>query len=197
MSTRKAISVSTKNAIAAKQLHKCATVEGYTCPFLGKTFDESGFHIDHRIEVADGGTNDIDNLQALCPCCHSFKTLQSARERTSKPKEKKEPKKKIDYVELSNILATNKTVSECEAQIRNLLGWEKLDYSARPTFENRDQLIPCDQLIPYLKLKGVPHTITFYDTVSRMPNKSADKITVDLEAFIKSLSKEFTVFRPK
>lgn len=30
--------------------------------------------IDHRIALADGGTNDDDNLQVLCDLCHSAKT---------------------------------------------------------------------------------------------------------------------------
>lgn len=198
MSSRKAISASVKNAIAAKQQHKCATVEGYICPFQGKTFDESGFQIDHFIEIADSGTNDMDNLQALCPCCHSFKTLRSARERASKPKEGKKtstPKRKIDYIKLSKILTSNNTVNDCEIQIRNMLLWEEPDYTDSKKFENR--YVQYDQLIPYLKLKGVPYTISLHDSVNRMQNNFVDKIQVDLEAFIKSLPNEFTVVRPK
>jgi hypothetical protein len=174
-------------------------VEGYNCPFQGKTFDESGFQIDHLIEIADGGTNDIDNLQALCPCCHSFKTLQSARSRVSKPKEKKEPKKKIDYIELSKILTSGETVSNCEKQIRNILGWEQPEDIDFRKFENRGKTN--DQLIPYLQSKGVPYTTINpdlgYCNIRQTGHPSFQKIKVDLEAFIKSLSKEYTVVRPK
>ena len=51
--------------------------QGYTCPLWrcnGGYFDESGKEIDHKIERAHGGNDDISNLQVLCPCCHSFKT---------------------------------------------------------------------------------------------------------------------------
>ena len=32
-----------------------------------------GFHIDHKIPVSKNGTNDIDNLQLLCPTCNMKK----------------------------------------------------------------------------------------------------------------------------
>jgi 5-methylcytosine-specific restriction endonuclease McrA len=43
-------------------------------------FDESGMQIDHIIEVKHGGTNEITNLQALCPCCHAVKTRRCAKQ---------------------------------------------------------------------------------------------------------------------
>jgi 5-methylcytosine-specific restriction endonuclease McrA len=58
---------------------------GYLCPLwngprLGE-FDESGSEIDHIIEVTRGGTNEITNLQKLCPCCHAVKTKRCAKQR--------------------------------------------------------------------------------------------------------------------
>jgi hypothetical protein len=44
----------------------------------GGYFDESGFQIDHIVEVTHGGSNDITNLQVLCPSCHSVKTKRCA-----------------------------------------------------------------------------------------------------------------------
>ena len=82
---RKSISASLKNAIAARQSHKCKRVDGYTCPLGDRTFDEAGFHIDHIIELGDGGTDEETNLQALCPSCHAFKTSKNARKRVPKP----------------------------------------------------------------------------------------------------------------
>jgi 5-methylcytosine-specific restriction endonuclease McrA len=49
----------------------------------GKPFDESGYDIDHIQELRHGGTNDITNLQALCPPCHRVKTARNH----SKPQE--------------------------------------------------------------------------------------------------------------
>ena len=36
--------------------------------------------IDHIVEVKHGGTNDLSNLQALCPCCHAVKTRRCAQQ---------------------------------------------------------------------------------------------------------------------
>ena len=58
--------------------------KGYMCPLWDSPrfgqFDESGIQIDHIIEVCNGGTNDITNLQTLCPCCHAVKTRRCSRQ---------------------------------------------------------------------------------------------------------------------
>jgi len=54
--------------------------KGYICPMWktnGGYFDESGKQIDHIVEICQGGTNDVSNLQVLCPCCHSVKTKRA------------------------------------------------------------------------------------------------------------------------
>ena len=56
----------------------------YICPLWkcnNGMFDESGKEIDHIIEVKFGGTNELKNLQVLCPCCHSVKTKRCAQQR--------------------------------------------------------------------------------------------------------------------
>lgn len=56
----------------------------YICPMWKSNngmFDESGKQIDHIVEVTHGGTNDISNLQVLCPCCHSVKTKRCAKQK--------------------------------------------------------------------------------------------------------------------
>ena len=40
-------------------------------------FDESGYDIDHIVELRSGGSNEVDNLQALCPACHRVKTSRN------------------------------------------------------------------------------------------------------------------------
>jgi len=61
--------------------------KGYICPLWNSPrsgkFDESGSEIDHIIEVSHGGTNDLINLQKLCPCCHAVKTKRCAKEKWS------------------------------------------------------------------------------------------------------------------
>ncbi len=39
--------------------------------------DPSGIHLDHIIPLSQGGPRlDVDNLQPLCPSCHSSKTAK-------------------------------------------------------------------------------------------------------------------------
>ena len=55
----------------------------YICPLWRSgsgAFDESGRQIDHIVEVTKGGTNDLSNLQVLCPCCHAVKTKRCAKQ---------------------------------------------------------------------------------------------------------------------
>ena len=33
------------------------------------------FEVDHVVRLADGGTNDVDNLVAYCRSCHGKKTM--------------------------------------------------------------------------------------------------------------------------
>jgi 5-methylcytosine-specific restriction endonuclease McrA len=51
--------------------------KGFQCPMWkinNGYFDESGKQIDHIVEIKHGGTNELSNLQVLCPSCHSVKT---------------------------------------------------------------------------------------------------------------------------
>jgi 5-methylcytosine-specific restriction endonuclease McrA len=82
------ISDSTKKSIVGRQHYQCANkpdskiigIDGYSCPLWLKNtsikgnFDESGYEIDHIKEFSTGGSNTINNLQALCKCCHAVKT---------------------------------------------------------------------------------------------------------------------------
>jgi len=64
-----------KNAVGCK---------GYLCPLWKSNngeFDESGYQIDHIIEIKHGGTNELSNLQLLCPCCHAVKTKRCAKQK--------------------------------------------------------------------------------------------------------------------
>lgn len=81
------VTESIKKSIAGRQYFKCANnpnsqlkgLENYFCPLWKSTdntgcFDESGYEIDHIIELSISGDNDSTNLQALCKMCHDVKT---------------------------------------------------------------------------------------------------------------------------
>jgi hypothetical protein len=42
------------------------------------------FQIDHNVALCLGGGNEKENLQALCPCCHSAKTHQDMKSLNAK-----------------------------------------------------------------------------------------------------------------
>jgi hypothetical protein len=44
--------------------------------------------VDHIIELANGGTDDVDNLQPLCSACHKAKTAQFNSQRLKLKTEK-------------------------------------------------------------------------------------------------------------
>lgn len=55
---------------------------GYRCAKCGAVWVSSRDHIDHIVELADGGTNDDSNLQPLCDVpCHKAKTDARAKAR--------------------------------------------------------------------------------------------------------------------
>ena len=86
------ISTKTRNELLTSPWSKqCANTpikaapgcKGYRCPMWignGGFFDESGYEIDHIIEVKHGGQSELSNLQMLCPCCHSVKTKRCAKQ---------------------------------------------------------------------------------------------------------------------
>ena len=46
----------------------------YKCNICRSDLVEREFDIDHKIPIAQGGKNSIENLQPLCKKCHKFKT---------------------------------------------------------------------------------------------------------------------------
>jgi len=87
-----------KKQIAGRQRFCCsANVDGYICPLDKKPFDESGYEIDHIVELCNGGSNEDTNLQALCIMCHRVKTSRLMM----KPKQAKKNKVVKPDVELN------------------------------------------------------------------------------------------------
>ena len=64
------VSASISKQVAASQEWKCKKCV---------TTLSSAFQIDHIIPKCQGGTNDVSNLQALCPNCHALKTQKEPK----------------------------------------------------------------------------------------------------------------------
>ena len=63
--TSRSVSGTKKKWIAAQQGWKCKECQ---------TQLDAWFEVDHKIRLADGGSNHVDNLVALCRNCHGKKT---------------------------------------------------------------------------------------------------------------------------
>jgi 5-methylcytosine-specific restriction endonuclease McrA len=79
------ISKKTKLELLNRQNQKCAnnpndpisSFTSYKCllwKYQDGSFDLSGYEVDHIIERSLCNNNNINNLQLLCPNCHSYKT---------------------------------------------------------------------------------------------------------------------------
>jgi len=65
-STARSVSGTKKKYVAASQ--------GWTCDGC-KTKLDAWFEVDHKVRLADGGSNHVSNLVALCRNCHGKKTM--------------------------------------------------------------------------------------------------------------------------
>ena len=60
---------------------------GFKCEQCGKEYPQSGvlgernLLVDHRVPLANGGNNNLSNLQVLCKGCHGEKTKREKKER--------------------------------------------------------------------------------------------------------------------
>jgi len=73
--TKRNVSESRKKLVASSQDWKCGR--------CGKKL-EYNFQVDHIVRLQYGGSNELDNLTALCPDCHSKKTILENLEHNSR-----------------------------------------------------------------------------------------------------------------
>ena len=63
-----------KRSVSETKKKYVASSQNWTCKNCHEKL-EATFEVDHVIELQDGGTNDIDNLVALCRNCHGKKGM--------------------------------------------------------------------------------------------------------------------------
>ena len=54
----------------------------YLCEVCGRP----GAEVDHKVPTAEGGTDNSENLQFICPTCHGSKTARENARRTAQPR---------------------------------------------------------------------------------------------------------------
>jgi hypothetical protein len=89
---RKYITVKEKEFILAYQSYRCANsihkpavnLKDYTCllwKYQDGRFDDAGYEFDHINEVSISEDNNLSNIQALCPNCHTVKTKKFRKQK--------------------------------------------------------------------------------------------------------------------
>ena len=71
--------LATGNSFTSDQIRSLSITQNYKCVNC-KTSIRKSFHIDHIMPVSLGGSNDISNIQLLCPCCNLRKRAKHPRE---------------------------------------------------------------------------------------------------------------------
>lgn len=157
---RKNLSEGIKKLVAGKQQYRCANrprsgvIKNYNCPLWNikernGSFGEEGYEIDHIKEVSRGGSNDMNNLQALCLSCHSVKTRRFVSIKSDeKQKKTKEEEMLLDkdsseeYYEVEDIL--DKRVDNND--VHYLVKWKGYNFS-ECTWESVNNLNGCKRKI--------------------------------------------------
>lgn len=71
---KRSVSGAKKKFVASSQNWRCAACKNILVGF---------FEVDHVTRIADGGSNHISNLRALCIGCHRWKTAQETQQHES------------------------------------------------------------------------------------------------------------------
>ncbi len=75
--SRSAKSKARKGTLSPKLRFQVFSRDGYRCIYCGATGAEAALHIDHKVSVAEGGTDEIENLATACDRCNLGKGAQS------------------------------------------------------------------------------------------------------------------------
>jgi len=64
-----------KRNVTGLMKKKVAADQKWVCGHCSQTLDES-YEVDHKLALFQGGTNELENLIALCRNCHGKKTMK-------------------------------------------------------------------------------------------------------------------------
>jgi len=85
--TRKAGTVERlRGSAGAAQRTRISIRDRFRCVQCNDPWVRGRDHVDHRVPLEQGGTNDDENMQCLCTLCHEKKTKREAAERARGPR---------------------------------------------------------------------------------------------------------------
>lgn len=70
----KKINTKKRDPIESRLRHEVFKRDNYKCVECGKTKEQTTLHCDHILPVAQGGSDELDNLQTLCQSCNLAKS---------------------------------------------------------------------------------------------------------------------------
>ena len=65
-----------KRCVSETKKKYVASSQGWKCAACAKQLKHT-FQVDHKIDLQFGGTNEVENLEALCNDCHAEKTARN------------------------------------------------------------------------------------------------------------------------
>ena len=61
---------SARGTYTAKDVRGLLAMQNFLCKLCNKHLGITGYHVDHVVALARGGSNTVGNLQVLCPGCN-------------------------------------------------------------------------------------------------------------------------------
>jgi len=82
------------------------------CAICHKPIDPTNWHLDHKKPIALGGTNNIRNLQLLCPSCHDKKSREDVMKIARARRGQKKKESSLDIWGLGDLVTKKKRKKE-------------------------------------------------------------------------------------
>lgn len=69
----------TRRSLPKRVRFKVLRRDGFTCNYCGRSAPDVRLHVDHKVSVADGGSDELSNLVTACASCNLGKGAESIR----------------------------------------------------------------------------------------------------------------------
>ncbi len=113
--------------------HEVFVRDNYTCIECGATNKQTRLHVDHILPVAQGGTDEMSNLQTLCEACNLAKSNRAWVAGRYEETTTTTYKERIDYSEILNDARKERIALEKKSlkEIRTKKEFEKIFHSIK------------------------------------------------------------------